>query len=227
MVNVISFKVGETYQVEYSTSDGSFGDVIRITTGEEPQSDLFHAIHGVVDAALAYFECANIGVMFRSVSVSAGKEPKSRLELDVGLHNTDKAGRLSLPPIERAHVEDWIVDGQRRDPVDAPQNRYNAALDTLLQEVEEYINGKRQQMSLDFEEDRTLSLDPDNPQGQRETHEVYNALRKRAGVSHERAAADRPWRPEDLQRKDGGINAEALGDFLSGKDKPQSKGARA
>jgi hypothetical protein len=151
---IYGFKIDKGYQVEYSTG-GSFADVIRLDTEDEPSTELFQAINDMVMAALVHFNIENIGVTFRRLLVNNGDDPKSRLELNVLVKNADKKARLLLPAIPMSIVREPYTGEPRPEYT---QNIFNELLKTALQKIEEYVRGKRQQMSLEFEQDKDLEL---------------------------------------------------------------------
>jgi hypothetical protein len=150
---IYGFKIDDGYQVEYSTRP--LGDVIRLDTVDGPRKELFEAVNDLVRTALAHFGLADMGVYFRQVKITDGDEPKSKIELNVACRNAEKRARLQLPTVSRREVVDAVTD----EPAEFDtRNIYNRALNQFIEEAQEYVRGKRQQMSFDFEDEKNFAL---------------------------------------------------------------------
>lgn len=122
-------------------------DTVRIITGaHQARHELFGASQHLTIAAMRHFGVEGISCSFRSASISHGDNPGSRIMLSVTLSDGEKA-RMSLPKV----TSHRIVDRRTGEDKDCTKNTYLTAIDEFVTEVEEFVKGKRKQMSLPFD----------------------------------------------------------------------------
>lgn len=131
-----------TYTVEFSNLSASY----RIVSGSRPASELFQASQRLTAFALKLFGIPGLPVIFCDLAVSNGEKPASRLTLTVPTA-TGESAKLQLPDVLHLELRNR-EDGQR---LEHPQNDYNDMLDEFVEQVEEYVKGRRQQLSLPFD----------------------------------------------------------------------------
>lgn len=130
-------------RVEYS----NLVDIFRITTRDEPRSELFAAEQNILRHALDYFGLLGIGCSLRSVKWSTGAEPGTRIELNVTTASNEIA-RMVLPKIDKRIVYD---SPESELPADCAKNWYLGHLEVFEKEVAEFVKGKKAQLALPFE----------------------------------------------------------------------------
>ena len=145
MIQLYEFNhTADGLRVEYS----NFIDIFRITTRDEPRSELLQAEQNILLKALDYFGLLGVECSLRSIKWSTGAEPGTRIELNV----TTSAGeyaRMILPKIDKRVV----YDSPENDlPADCAKNWYLGHLEVFEKEVEEFIKGKKAQLALPFDE---------------------------------------------------------------------------
>lgn len=140
-MNVNKFRIdGGSVAVEYT--EGS--DLYKIETGDEPRAELLAA--AVATVALAQAALATeFDATFREITISHGYEAGSRITLSMSCCSGDPV-RIVLPRLSSGVITD------RGTPVlDNPRNVYNEQAERFVEEIKGFIQGKRQQLALDFE----------------------------------------------------------------------------
>jgi hypothetical protein len=140
-MNVNKFRIdGGSVAVEYT--EGS--DLFKIETGDEPRAELLAA--AVATVALAQAALATeFDATFREITISHGSEPGSRITLTMPCYSDSV--RIGLPRISSHPVRDGegeLIPGH-------PRNQYNEQAERFVEEIKGFIQGKRQQLALDFE----------------------------------------------------------------------------
>jgi len=131
-------------RVEYS----NLVDIFRITTRDEPRSELLQQEQNILRFALDYFGLSGVACSLRSLKWSTGAEPGTRMELNVSTASGELA-RMILPKIDKRVVYE---SEESEEPADCAKNWYLGHLELFEKEVEEFIKGKKAQLALPFEE---------------------------------------------------------------------------
>jgi hypothetical protein len=143
MIDIYEFSHSQDgLRVEYS----NLIDIYRITTRDEPRSELFQQQQNILRFALDYFGLQGLACNLKSIKWATGPEPGTRIELNVSTLSGDYA-RLVLPKIDNRVV----VDEKTEEPVLCAKNWYLGALELFGNEVVEFIKGKKAQLALPFD----------------------------------------------------------------------------
>jgi hypothetical protein len=92
--------------------------------------------------------------VFSSIAISHGDDPVSRLVLEIPIPENDPA-KLQCPAVDRRSVLDFESGEYLKEN---PRNVYNRFVTVLENAVKDYVQGKRQQMSFEFEADETDAM---------------------------------------------------------------------
>ena len=132
---------GDQVTVGFSNIFESF----RISTNDEPKSELFAAARMVVHQALFLFGLENVRASLACIEFSNGDDAGTKVLLKIPTMTGDYA-KLQCPKVSSRDV----VDHETGERSETPQNAFNDAVDEFIVQAEEFVRGKRQQMSLPF-----------------------------------------------------------------------------
>ncbi|MDR0759925.1 MAG: hypothetical protein LBF74_07425 [Treponema sp.] len=149
-MNILKFQIkSREYTVEYET----VSDIVRIKCGDTPRNELSDTINLLVKSADILFGFSVGSAKFSSLSISHGDNSKSRLTLELPVMGNDPA-KLQYPAVNRSVMLDANGEYLEKDP----RNVYNRCLQAAEKSIKDYVRGKRQQMSLEFQADANDEL---------------------------------------------------------------------
>jgi len=171
-VNIDKLKIdGSIITVDYSALMESF----RISTCDEAKPSLYQAAADVAILARVNL-CLKIeGAGFFAIAFSNGDKPGTRLILSVPTATGDLA-KVACPKLDRGEMHDFekgiVIE-------DHSKTIYEKAVVKLLEEISDFVMGKRLQMALPFDQ---------SPEERARTKEFGAAFAGMVGEKKEREA---------------------------------------
>jgi len=142
-MEIIKFKkTGDVYFVGYEENE----DIKTLKTEDEPETELVTATDNVALALLKLFKINDVSCKLQAIEWKDGEKAGSKCVLLSG-ESMFGQFKMALPKVttqEAETPEDGIYDPENL------KNTYNAAADTLRDEVKRFLNGARRQRVLPF-----------------------------------------------------------------------------